>query len=100
MKTTVEVGYDKIRKQMMNIIETTAEEKGVLRKHRISDGWFRHFVERQPQLKGDSTAFVHMDATKKLQELDKYITLKNVLNRGKSTMLMSLERLLIIVLLV
>ena len=58
----------------------------MLRKHRISDSWFRHFIERQPQLslcKVDSTAFVHMDAPKKQQELDKYyITLKNILTEN------------------
>ena len=40
-------------------------DKRVLRKDRISDGWFRGFMERQPQLrlrKGDKTSFVRMDA--------------------------------------
>ena len=67
----------------MNIIESTARKKGLLRKHTISDGWFWCFIERQPQLslrKGDFTAFVCMDAMKKQQELDNYyITLRNVL---------------------
>ena len=77
LQTTAEVGYGKTRKQVLNIVESTAREKGLLRKRRISDGWFQHFIERQPQLslcKGDSTAFVHMDAMKKQQELDNYYT--------------------------
>jgi len=61
LETTAEISYGKIRKQVINIVETTAKEKGLLRKHRISDGWFRHFIERQPL---DSTAFVHMDSMK------------------------------------
>ena len=83
LQTTAEVGYGKTRKQAINIVESTAREKGLLRKCRISD---RHFIERQPQLslrKGDSTAFVHMDAMKKQQELDNYyITLKNILTEN------------------
>jgi len=38
------VGYGKTRKQVMNIAES-AREKGLLRKCRISDGWFRRFIE-------------------------------------------------------
>ena len=63
----------KARKQEMNIVESTIKEKGLLRKYRISDGWFRHFTERQPQFslrKGDSTAFDCMDAMKKQKKLD------------------------------
>ena len=66
--TTAEVCYGKNRKQIMNIVESTAREKGLLRKCRISDGWFRCFIERQPQLslhKGNSIVFVCMDAMKK-----------------------------------
>jgi len=86
LQTTAEVGYGKTRKQVMNIVESTAREKGLLRKHRIRDGWFQHFIERQPQLslrKGGSTAFVRMDAIKKQQELDNYyITLRNALTEN------------------
>jgi len=76
------VGYGKTRKQVMNLVETTACDKGVLRKQKISDGWFRRFIEQQPQLslrKCDCTAFVHMNAMKKQEELDNYyITLNSV----------------------
>jgi len=61
LEITAKVGYGKTRKQVLKIVESTAKEKGLLRKHRISDGWFRRFIERQPQLglrKCDSTAFM------------------------------------------
>jgi len=70
----------------MNIAESTAKEKGLHRKHRISDGWLRRFIEKQPQLslhKGDSTVFVCMDAMKK--QTSYYITLKNFLIEGDKT---------------
>jgi len=34
---------------VLAVVETAAQEKGVLGKDRISDGWFRRFLERQPQ---------------------------------------------------
>jgi len=61
LKVTSSIGYGKTRKQVKAVVETAAQEKGALRKDRISDGWFRCFLERQPQLrlcKGDRTAFV------------------------------------------
>lgn len=62
------VGYGKTRKQVMTIAENVAKEKSMLRKKRISNGWWRRFRERQPQLslrRGDPTAHVRMDATSK-----------------------------------
>jgi len=59
------VGYGKTRKQIIDIVESTAQEKGLLRKARISQGWFCCFIEHQPQLsvrKGDCTAFLRIDA--------------------------------------
>ena len=44
------VGYGTTRKQVMNIVESTVRDKGILKKQKISDGWFRHFIERQPKL--------------------------------------------------
>jgi len=58
LEITAEVGYVKTRKQGMNIAESTAKEKGLFTKHRISDGWFRRFIERQPQLSLRKGAFV------------------------------------------
>ncbi len=45
------------------IVEGVAREKGVLKKDRVSDGWWRRFLERQPLLllrTGDATADVRM----------------------------------------
>ena len=42
---------------------------------KISDDWFRRFLEHQPQLtlrKGDHTMAVRMDATKNQTDLDNY----------------------------
>jgi len=47
----------------------------MLRKEGISDGWFRHFLERQPQFtlrKGDCTAFVRISAMQNKEALDSY----------------------------
>jgi len=73
----------------MGIVEMTIHDKEqkrkekILRKVKITDGWFQRFNERQPQLsvhKGDSTAFAQMDTMKKEEELDSYfITLKCIL---------------------
>ena len=59
------VGYGKTKKDVLRIVESVANEKGVLRKSKITDGWFRRFLERQSHFslrKGDSTAHVRMDA--------------------------------------
>jgi len=62
--------------------ESAAQDKGVLQKERISDGWFHSFMERQPQLrlrKGDKTSFVCMDALIQKQELDNYFVTLNIM---------------------
>ena len=63
------IGYGKTKKQVKSIAEKAARDKKLLRKSMISDGWFRRFIERQPQLslrKGDKTAFLRMDAMNNL----------------------------------
>lgn len=58
--------YGKSRKQVKSIVENVAKEKQLLRSKRVSDGWWRRFMERQPQLslrRGDATAHVQMDST-------------------------------------
>lgn len=55
------VGYGKTRKKVMAIAESVAIDKGTLKRKHISDGWFRCFMQRQPQLclrKRDSTTNV------------------------------------------
>ena len=61
LTSTSKTGYGKTRRQVMNIVQHVAKEKGVLIKAQISSGWFRRFKERQPKLslrKGDSMAVV------------------------------------------
>ena len=72
------LGYGKTRKQVKNIAESVARDKGVLKSKRISDGWFRRFLERQSHLclrKGDPTANVRMDAMANKEALDNYFKL-------------------------
>lgn len=73
LKQCSNIGYGKTKRDVLQIVESAAKEKGVLRKSRISDGWFCRFLERQPSFslrKGDSTAHVRMNAinTETLQQ--------------------------------
>ena len=57
-------GYGKSRHEIKRIAEDCAMDKGVLKKRKISDGWYRRFMERRPELslrRGDATANVRMD---------------------------------------
>jgi len=50
LTATSKVGYDKTRKHVMNIVERVAKYKGVLKKDKISCGWFWRFRERNPSI--------------------------------------------------
>ena len=84
VEVVADIGFGKTRKQIKSMVEKTAREKNLLRK---SDGWFRRFLECQPQLtlrKGDRTAAVRMDAMKNQTALDYYfIELKNILDENE-----------------
>ena len=57
-------GYGKSRQEIKRITEDVASDKGVLKKRKISDGWYRRFIGRQPELslrRGDATANVRTD---------------------------------------
>ena len=65
VKSCAGLGYGKIRKDVLNIAESLAIEKGVLVRNKISDGWWRRIVEKQDDLtlrRGDSTGHNRMDA--------------------------------------
>ncbi len=71
------VGYGKTKKQIEQMVESVAKEKGLLRSVRISDGWWRRFMERNPTLslrKGDATAHVRMDSVNR-EAIDGYFSL-------------------------
>lgn len=74
-----EVGYGKTRREVKAIAEKVAAEKGVLRGSRISDGWWRGFLQRHPNLSlrsGDATGHVRMNAMTK-ENLTNYFDLLN-----------------------
>ena len=50
LKSCAEVGYGKTRRDAMGIAESVAVDKGVLKGEKISVGWWRRFLERQPNL--------------------------------------------------
>ena len=57
--------YGRSRRDVMNIAEAVAKQKGLLRKSKITQGWWREFLKRQDDLslrRGDNTAHVRMDA--------------------------------------
>jgi len=61
LKECASVGYGKMRKQVLAIVEGVACDKEVLKKDKISPGWWRKFLERQDDLtlrKGYNTATV------------------------------------------
>ena len=78
-----QIGYGKTRKEVKSIVEQVAKENAVNRSNRVSDGWWRRFLERQPQLslrRGDATAHVRMDATNKEAITKYYDLLEDTLN--------------------
>ena len=78
-----EVGYGKTRKQDKVMVETVAKEKGHLEANqKISDRWWRRFLDRQPKLavhKGDSTAAARIQATNAETLKDYFQLLQDVL---------------------
>ena len=59
-------GYGKTRKEVRNIAGMAAHDKGKLSDSRVSHGWLKRFLQRQPHLsyrKGDPTANVRMNST-------------------------------------
>ena len=77
LKETASVGYGRSRKDVMNIAELYAKKKGVLRKSKITQGWWRQFVRRQEDLslrRGDNTAHGRMDAVNE-DTISHYFTL-------------------------
>ena len=44
------VGYGKTRAQIMSLAENAARDKGVLKKQKLTHGWFDKFMQRQSYL--------------------------------------------------
>jgi len=57
--TVGKVGFGKTHRQIKNIAEKVATEKEILRRDKITDGWFASFIRCHPELslwKGDCTS--------------------------------------------
>ena len=81
-KDCASVGYGKTRRDVMNIAQSVAEEKGVLKGTRICQGWWRRFLERQKDLtlrRGDNTAHVRMAAVNQQTLMQYFELLKDTL---------------------
>ena len=62
---------------MSMLVENVAKRKGLLRKERISNGWWRRFLERQSDIslrRADLTAHIRMDSANK-QSIQHYYDL-------------------------
>ena len=83
LKECANVGYGRTRSDVMHVVESIAREKGVLRKNRITRGWWNRYLQRQGDLslgRGDSTGHVRMDAINR-ETINQYFDLlKNVLD--------------------
>ncbi|CAI8043787.1 Tigger transposable element-derived protein 6, partial [Geodia barretti] len=65
LKSCANLGYGKTRRDVMHIVQSAVADKGLLKGTRLSTGWWKRFLQRQPDLslrRGDSTAHVRMDA--------------------------------------
>ena len=65
LKTCSSVGYGKTRRDVMGIAQSVAMDKGILRGHRISQGWWHQFLKRRKDLslrRGDNCAQIRMNA--------------------------------------
>ena len=50
LKECAGIGYGKARRDVMSIAQSVAEEKRVLKKSRITHGWWSRFLQRQGNL--------------------------------------------------
>jgi len=74
LKQCAKLGYGKTRKDVLGIVQSTAVDKGLLRSSRVTEGWWRRFLERQSDLslrQGDSTAHVRMEAEKEQRKKER-----------------------------
>ena len=71
------VGYAKTCKEVKAIVGNIAREKQILRSRVVTDGWWRRFMARQPQLAlhhGYATAQVWMESTNRVA-IEEYFNL-------------------------
>ena len=85
LKHCSEVGNGKTRKEVLAIAEGVARDKNILRGTKISQGWWRNFIERQRDLslrRGDNTAHSRMDAVNAETMQHYFNLLKDVLDKN------------------
>lgn len=73
--TVGQLGFGKTRKQIKGIAEKVAIEKKILRKDKITDGWYNRFIKRHSDLslrKGDSTCQSRMNAMSNRTAIEQY----------------------------
>ena len=78
-------GYGKTRKEVRHIVGMAAHDKGRIINSQVSHGWFKRFLERQPQLsyrRGDPTANVRIDCLNKDAMTQYFDLLKEVLTEN------------------
>ena len=78
-----EVGYGKTRRDVLSIVKSVAQDKGLLKKECVSHGWWSAFVRRQGNLslrRGDSTAQVRFSAINEATIAQYFSLLKDVLD--------------------
>ena len=79
LKSCSDIGYGRTRTDVMGIARSVAAEKGVLKGEKVTQGWWRRFCERQPDIslrRGDRTAHIRMDAINS-NTIRQYFTLLN-----------------------
>ena len=79
-------GYGKTRQQIRNIAGMSAHGQGKVVYPMVSHGWFKRFLQQQPQLsycRGDSTANVRMNCLSEDVIADYFVLLKEELTKNK-----------------
>ena len=78
-------GFGKTRKQVKAIVEKIAIKRGTLRSEHVSDGWWKRFLQRHPNLslrQGDATGHVRMNAVTKDNIKHYFSLLKKILEEN------------------
>ena len=79
--SSAECGYGKTRREVLTIVEVALDKK-ILKGNKISNGWWRRFIERQKSLslrRGDGTCHLRLSAINEQTLGHYYDLLKDVL---------------------
>ena len=84
LKTCSDIGYGKTRRDIMCIAQSVALDKDTLKRDKITEGWWRRFRQRQPDLslrRGNTTAHVRMNAVNSETMKQYFSMLNDVMNK-------------------